>query len=204
MKFYVKQMLVSATLLFLSTVVMAHPAQDLIESSTQELMKILQTEKVRLENEPEYLKSIVDEKVIPHLDFNAMTALSLGKNWRAATESQREELISEFRQLLLNTYVSAITLYSGQSMEFKPFVPQKREDRAVVRALFVQPGSKGVPVNYKLRVKDEKWQVYDIDVNNINLVSTYRSTFTQKISQSGIDGLINEMKQKNASAAAKK
>ncbi|HBR98289.1 MAG TPA: hypothetical protein DD979_13075 [Gammaproteobacteria bacterium] len=201
--------LITHTLLLLvaalfTTAAQAHPAQELIETSTRDIMTLLGTEKERLENDPGYLKSVIDEKVLPHLDFNAMTALTIGKHWRTATPDQRGQLVEEFQQLLLNTYVSALSLYSGQQMEFKPFKPQKRADRAVVRAVFLQPGSKGVPVNYKLREKNDRWQIYDIDVNNINLVSTYRSTFTQRISQSGIDGLINEMRAKNVAAEEKK
>ena len=199
----IRQLIKGICLLLVSITAMAHPAQELVEKNTREVMQILTSEREKLESDPDFLQAVVDEKIIPHLDFYSMTALSVGKNWRSADEQQRSDLINEFKQLLLNTYMSALTLYSGQEMEFKPFLPQKREDRAVVRAVFLQPGSKGVPVNYKLREKDDSWKIYDIDVNNINLVSTYRSTFSQRIAQSGIDGLIEEMKQKNASAAKK-
>lgn len=204
MKLHIKQWIGGLLLLLVAGFVQAHPAQDLIENSTKELMQILETEKDKLASDPEYLQGVVDEVILPHLDLNAMTALSLGKNWRAADAGQKVELISEFKKLLLNTYMSALTLYSGQEMKFKPFLPQKRKDRAIVRAVFLQPGSQGVPVNYKLREKDGAWRVYDIDVNNINLVSTYRSAFSQKVAKSGIEGLIEEMKAKNDSAKAAK
>ncbi|MCB1756196.1 MAG: ABC transporter substrate-binding protein [Gammaproteobacteria bacterium] len=204
MKSNIKQILGGLVMLMFTSLAFAHPAQDLVESSTREVMDILTQEKEKLENDPVALKSLVDEKIIPHLDFEAMTALSLGKNWREATPEQRNELVTEFKELLLNTYMSALTLYTGQEMEFKPFIPEKRDDRAIVRAVFLQPGNKGVPVNYKLRLKDEQWKIYDIDVNNINLVSTYRSTFAQRVAQVGIDGLIKEIKEKNASLVSVK
>ncbi len=200
MKNFKKQLLIFVVSLFSAITVYAHPAQDLVESSTRDVMKALSEESERLKAEPEYLRKLVDEKLIPHLDFKSMTALSMGKHWRKATAEQREQLIAEFKQMLLNTYMSALTLYSGQEMKFKPFLAQKRDDRAIVRALFVQSGRKGIPVNYKLRKKDDSWKIYDIDVNSINLVSTYRTTFTQKIAQNGIDGLIEEMKKKNGNA----
>ena len=204
MNFSIKQLVSGFLLLFVSSFVQAHPAQDLIENSTKELMEILATEKDKLTSDPAYLQDVVDEKILPHLDLNAMTALSLGKNWRVADAAQKAELITEFKKLLLNTYMSALTLYTGQEMEFKPFLPQKRDDRAVVRGVFLQPGGQGVPVNYKLREKEGAWRVYDIDVNNINLVSTYRSAFSQKVAKSGIEGLIEEMKAKNTAAEAAK
>lgn len=204
MNFSIKQIISGFVLLLVTGFVQAHPAQDLIENSTRELMEILATEKDKLTSDSAYLQSVVDEKLLPHLDLNAMTALSLGKSWRVADAEQKAELIVEFRKLLLNTYMSALTLYTGQEMAFKPFLPQKRDDRAVVRAVFVQPSGQGVPVNYKLRQKDGLWRVYDIDVNNINLVSTYRSAFSQKVAKSGIEGLLDEMKAKNAAAEAAK
>ena len=192
-----------ALLLISSAVALAHPAQDVVEKTTNEIMTILANDKERLQNDREFLQTVIDEQIMPVLDFEAMTALSIGKNWRTATDTQKAELIEQFEQLLINTYMSALELYSGQEMEFKPFRPEGREDRAVVRASFSQPNSnKGVPVNYKLRLTNDEWKIYDIDVNNINLVNTYRSTFNQRIAQSGIDGLIEEMKQKNAAAKA--
>ena len=193
-----------AALLLSSALAFAHPAQDVVEKTTNEIMTILTNDKERLQNDRAYLQQVIDEQIMPVLDFEAMTALSIGKNWRSATEQQKKDLIEQFEQLLINTYMSALELYTGQAMEFKPFRPEAREDRAVVRASFAQPNSnKGVPVNYKLRLNDGVWKIYDIDVNNINLVNTYRSTFNQRIAQSGIDGLIEEMKQKNAAAASK-
>lgn len=204
MKNNVKQMLGGVLLLLFSVAAFAHPAQDLVESTTREVMDALTKEKDKLDKDPAALKALVDEKIIRHLDFEAMTALSMGKNWRDATPEQRSELIVSFKELLLNTYMSALTLYSDQQMDFKPFIPEQRDNRATVRAVFLQPGNKGVPVNYKLRLKDGEWKVYDIDVNNINFVSTYRSTFAQRVAQVGIDGLIKEMKDKNSTLEVKK
>jgi phospholipid transport system substrate-binding protein len=198
-----KKIVLLMLLAFIPLLVMAHPAQEVVENSTHELMGILKNDKERLLADKAYLMSVVEEKLVPHLDVDAMTALSMGKNWRAASKQQRLDLVTEFKLLLLNTYTSALALYTGQKLEFKPFKPGKREDRAVVRSLFLQNAGKGVPVNYKLRKKDGRWRIYDIDVNNLNLVSTYRSTFAQKVAQVGIDGLIEEMRQRNAKSAKK-
>ncbi len=203
MKSIKKQVFIFLAILFITTSVFAHPAQDLIEQSTLDMLKVLSEKSERIKDDPEYLRQLVDEKLIPHLDFKSMTALSLGKHWRKATEEQKDTLVEEFKKLMINTYMSALTLYSGQTMQFKPYVKNKRDDRAVVKALFIQPGSKGVPVSYKLRKKADGWKVYNIDVNSINLISTYRTTFSQKITQSGIESLIDEMKQKNISSEKK-
>ncbi len=198
-----KSFFITLALMLVATSSFAHPAQELVEESTLSMLKVLEEDGERIKNDPDYLRQLVDEKLIPHLDFASMTALSLGKHWRKATAEQRTVLIDEFKKLMINTYMSALTLYSGQQMKFKPYVKNKREDRAEVSAIFLQEGSKGVPVKYKLRKKKDGWKVYNIDVNSINLISTYRSTFSQRISKSGIDGLIEQMRDKNAKAEKK-
>ena len=126
-----------------------------------------------------------------------MTKLAVGKSWKQADEKQRVDLVTEFKALLLNTYTNALTEYSGESIEFQPFKPEKREDRAVVRSVFKQTNGSTIPVLYKLREK-EGWLIYDIEVDQISLVTSYRTAFSNEIEKGGIDGLIKTMKDKNA------
>jgi len=92
--------IISVMFLWLSvSMAWAHPAQDLIEKSTLEAFDVLSRDKEKLQNDPAFLKAFVEEKLIPHLDFKSMTALSIGKHWRRATAEQREALIYEFKQI---------------------------------------------------------------------------------------------------------
>ena len=134
---------------------------------------------------------------MPHLDFDTMTKLAVGKFWRRADAAQQAELIVEFKMLLLNTYTDALTEYSNETITFEPFRPEERADRAVVRSTFSQSGGSDVPVLYKLRDKGG-WSIYDIEVNNISLVTNYRTAFTSEIGKGGIAGLIETLKERNA------
>ena len=125
-----------------------------------------------------------------------MTKLAVGKFWRKADAAQKTELVVEFKTLLLNTYTGALTQYSGESIEFEPFRAEERDDRAVVRSTFSQSGGSDVPVIYKLRDKDG-WGIYDIEVISISLVTSYRSAFANEISNGGIAGLIETLKERN-------
>ena len=174
-----------------------HPAQDLVVASTMEMLDVLKNESERIEAEPEYLEAKVEEIVVPNLDFNTMTKLAVGKFWRKADGAQRTELVEEFKTLLLNTYTSALTEYSGGTIEFEPFRPEKRDDRAVVRSVFDQPSGQDVPVIYKLRDKDG-WSIYDIEVDGLSLVTNYRTAFTSEIRKGGIDGLLETLRERNA------
>lgn len=174
-----------------------HPAQELVVSSTTEMLDVLKNESDRIAAEPEYLDAKVEEIVVPNLDFETMTKLAIGKFWRQADETQRTELVAEFKTLLLNTYTSAMTEYSGGTISFEPFRPEEREDRAVVRSTFDQSGGQDVPVTYKLRDKDG-WSIYDIEVDGLSLVTNYRTAFANEIRKGGIAGLLETLEKRNA------
>lgn len=178
-----------------------HPAQTLVEDSITTMFELYQNEGDRLKSDPEFLQAKIDELIIPNLDFVSMTKLAVSKFWRRADADQQEQLINEFTTLLLKTYTGALTEYSGASgtMTFTPFRPESREDRAVVRSTFKQSGSADVPIMYKLRESDG-WKIYDIEVNDVSLVTGYRSAFSSEIEKGGIDGLIGTLKERNGTS----
>jgi len=173
-----------------------HPAQTLVMTSITSMLDVLNNKKAEIEADPAYLQGQIDEWIVPNLDFNTMTKLAVGKFWKKADADQKTELVVEFRTLLLNTYTGALSLYSGGGIDFEPFRAEEREDRAIVRSTFVRPTGSDVPVIYKLREKDG-WSIYDIEVNSISLVTSYRSAFANEIDKGGIAGLIETIKKRN-------
>jgi len=176
-----------------------HPAQTMVVDSTSELIDVLKTQSDRIKNDKAFLDEQIDKLVVPYVDFNTMTKLAVGKSWKQADAQQRVDLVSEFKALLLNTYTNALTEYSGESIDFEDFKPERRDDRAVVRSTFKQASGSTVPVLYKLRDK-EGWLIYDIEVDQISLVTSYRTAFSSEIEKGGIEGLLKTMKEKNASS----
>lgn len=174
-----------------------HPAQTMVVDAITAMLDVLKNDGDKMREDPEYLQSRVDELIVPYLDFDTMTKLAVGKFWRRADAAQQVELVKEFKTLLLNTYTGALTEYSGETITFEPFRPEEREDRAVVRSTFSQSGGSDVPVVYKLREKNG-WTIYDIEVNAISLVTSYRTAFTNEIDGGGIDGLLATLKERNA------
>jgi len=174
-----------------------HPAQTLVAGSTTRVLQILSENSERIKSDPEFLLQTIDVYISPHLDFISMTKLAVGKNWRKASSAQREALIKQFRLLLLNTYSKSLSLYSGQSFEFLPFREGKREDRAQVRSEFKQSGGAAIPISFKLLNKGS-WKIYDITIDGISLVTNYRTSFSKKIKSDGIEGLIAQLRSKNA------
>jgi phospholipid transport system substrate-binding protein len=146
---------------------------------------------------------LIEEKIVPHFDFERMTRLAVGRNWREATPEQRKTLIEEFRTLLVRSYSAAYTAYKQIAIDVRPLKLQPGEDDVQVKTLIKLPG--GAPpinVEYSMVKNSEEWKVYDVTVDGVSLVTTYRSTFTEEVRKGGIDGLIKSLKDLNTAKAA--
>ena len=141
--------------------------------------------------------ALVEAKVLPDFDFQRMTALAMGKEWRKATPDQQLALTSEFRTLLVRTYSRALTSYRNQTIEFKPTKMAGDETDVTVRTEIKQPGAKSVSIDYAMEKADSTWKVYDITVSGISLVMSFRDQFGQEVLNGGIDGLIKTLHTKN-------
>lgn len=187
------------TLALLPATVLAHPAEDLIRQITGDMIAALNSPEAK--SDDNFVRSKIDSDVLPHIDFTTMTKITLGaKQWKNASSEQRSGLVTEFRELLLNTYTAALDEYSGQKLEILPHEASDNDDKiAVVKTLFDDANVK-FPVDYKLRTtKDDRntWKVYDIEVENVSLVKSYKAEFSSQIKKAGVDGLIATLRAKN-------
>ena len=192
--------IVAVTMLLASATTTAqdeHPAQEIVQGSITDMLTYLADNIDAVKADPSIIMAKADELIVPQIDFVTMTRLSVGKNWNTADETQQKDLVTQFKTLLLKTYTSAMTQYSGEVIEFEPFRPESRDDRAIVRSAFKQSGSSDVPVIYKLREK-EGWQIYDIEVAGLSLVGNFRQKFTDEINSKGIDGLLAFLKERTS------
>ena len=136
--------------------------------------------------------------MLPHFDFARMTQLAVGRKWKEATPEQRRSLEDGFRTLLVNTYSTAIStgVTPADKVDVKP--AQGSGDDVTVRTVVHRSGKPPVPVDYRLSKTGEGWKVYDVVVESVSLVQTYRGSFSEEITRSGIDGLIKVLERKNA------
>jgi phospholipid transport system substrate-binding protein len=140
------------------------------------------------------------QKIVPHIDFERMTRLAVGRAWRTADARQREALVAQFSTLVTRFYSSAIDAYDGHEAQFDPLVISPDDNDVIVRSRFKKAGAQPVEVDYVMRKSAQGWKVYDISVENVSLVITYRSQFGEEIGRSGIDGLIGWLAEKNRAA----
>jgi len=174
----------------------------LIRNTVQDVIAVIKQDKDIQAGNQKKILALVDAKVLPHFDFARMTQLAVGKHWRAATPEQKQALVTEFRNMLVRTYTKVFTVYRDQTVEVKSFKMVAGDDtEATVKTLISKPGTPAIPVDYEMKKSADGWKAYDISIEGVSMVMSYRGTFTTQIQESGIDGLIKTLADKNSSAA---
>lgn len=169
----------------------------MIQGVTEEVLSIVRQDKEIQGGNTQKAISLVEAKVLPHFNFQRMTALAVGRDWSKANAEQKKRLAEEFKTLLVRTYSNALTGYRNQTIRYRPTRMQAGATDAVVKSEIVQPGNKPIQLQYSVEKQGEGWKVYDVVVAGVSLVSNYRSTFNQEVSANGIDGLIRMLVEKN-------
>lgn len=182
---------------------MAAEAPDaMVKRVSEEVLDIVRQDKDIRNGDTQKIVALVDAKVLPNFNFQRMTSLAVGRDWRGANPAQKNRLAEEFKMLLVRTYSNALTSYSNQRIVFKPFRMKDGETDVLVRSEVIQPGSQPVQIDYWLELADGKWKVYDVVVAGISLVTNYREQFSREVRDGGIDGLIASLAAKNKSLEA--
>lgn len=150
----------------------------------------------------ERLRQLAYEAVLPHVDFVTLSRWVLGKHWRKATPAQREAFMTQFREMLLVTYLRNVTSYRETAVRFQPLRVAPQDNRVEVHAEVEPEGMPVVHVMFRMHRVDGSWLIYDVSVEGISLVATHRSGFSQEISRNGLDGLIARLAEKNQAATA--
>lgn len=175
----------------------------LVKNVTQEVIGIVKQDKEIQAGNQKKTVALVEEKVLPHFNFARMTALAMGPNWRKASPEQQQQLVEQFRTLLVRTYSTALSAYRNQTIDFRPLRASAGDNDVVVRSDVKQPGGEPVTIDYSMEKATGTWKVYDVAIGGVSLVTTYRDTFANEVRTSGIDGLIKALSEKNRQLAAK-
>lgn len=175
----------------------------LVDNTAQEVLAIVRQDKdIRAGNTAKIL-DLVEAKILPHFNFTRMTRLAMGKNWSKAEPEQQQQLVKEFRTLLVRTYSNALTTYRDHTIKVEPLKAQAGENDTMVKTQVIQGhGQQPVPIDYSMEKTDDGWKVYDVTVAGVSLVTNYRSTFNSQVQQGGVDKLIKTLMDKNRSLIA--
>lgn len=174
----------------------------LVRQVTSQVLDTARRDKAIQAGDARRILSLIDTMILPHVDFDRMTASAAGRYWRQATPEQRTRLQSEFKTLLIRTYAGALSQVKDQTVEYKPLRARPGDTEVTVRTAV---RTKGEPINIDYRMArggDGHWKIIDVNVVGVWLVDNYRNEFSQQIAAGGIDGLIARLAERNRSNAA--
>ena len=169
----------------------------LVKRISQELLELAKTDQQIQAGNQQRIMEVVQSKIIPHVNFQRMTAMASGSFWREATPEQQAALTTEFRLLLIHTYSGAITQIRNQKLDFKPFRADPDDTEVEVRTSVVQARGEAMQLNYRLEKTANGWKIYDVNILGAWLVETYKGSFATEIGKSGFDGLIKTLADRN-------
>ncbi len=160
--------------------------EALVKQTVDEVLTVIKQTK-----DQRKLIEAAEQKVLPHFDFKQMTQLAVGRSWAQASAAQQEALERGFRTLLVRTYTAALSRTTGDvKVDIKPSAAKPAADESIVRTVAAESGKQPVQIDYRMVKTPNGWKVYDVVVENLSLVTTYRSQFQSEIARAGIDGLI--------------
>ncbi|MDD2879524.1 MAG: ABC transporter substrate-binding protein [Rhodoferax sp.] len=176
----------------------------LINRVTKETLDVILADPAVQAGDVSRIMALVDEKVMPYVNFQRMTASAVGPGWRQATPEQRKRLETEFKTLLVRTYSGAMSQAKNLSFSVKPLRAAPEDKEVIVRTLIK---GRGDPVQLDYRLEKTPgagagWKVFNLNVMGVWLVDTYRSQFAEEINAKGIDGLIATLTERNKANAA--
>ncbi len=183
--------------LWLLPALAASGPEQLIRETSDRVLADIKANAETYRGDPSRLYRLVDEVVLPHFDFDAMTDLALGNFKDQVGAAQKPVIVNEFRALLVRTYSSALLEYTDQKLTYLPTEGSEADGKVTVRSEIEQAGGFPIPIHYSLRRGDDGWKVFDISVDNVSLVTNYRSSFARAIKKNGVDGLIETLRERN-------
>ena len=175
--------------------------EDLVRKVTEDVLAAIKSDKALQAGDREKALALAEQKVLPHVDFAEATKLAVGRAWSNATPDQQKKLVDAFRAMLVRIYANAIEAYRGQTMRVQPVSTPAGATEVTVRNQYIRPGQTPVAVDYAMRKTAEGWKIYDITVEGMSLVLTYRAEFEQVTRQAGVEGLLKRLAEKNTPPA---
>ena len=187
---------------FAQTVDSSNP-DTLVKTVTQQVMDQIKGDKSIQSGDINKITQLVNEKILPYTDFRRTTQLAMGRNWRTATPEQQQQVIEQFKALLIRTYSGALAQVRDQQIQYKPFRANPDDTDVVVRSTVLNNGQP-IELDYRPYKTPQGWRVYDINVLGAWLIQAYQQQFQEKIQQGGVDGLIQFLTQRNQQLASGK
>ncbi len=180
------------SLLFLTPVHAEATALEVVKNTSDQVI-----ERLKNEPDPQKVNQVVDTLIAPNFDFEKMSRWVLGKNWRKASPEQKSRFTEAFQKLLIKTYSKALVESDNVEINYLPVHAAENSKKVTVKTeIDRKNGGPRIPINYRLYKADEGWKVYDVSIDGVSLVSTYRGSFNDEIKKKGLEELITSLEAK--------
>lgn len=146
------------------------------------------------------LHDVVDEVILPHFDFQKMSKLVMVRYWRKMAAEQQQRFEKEFRGLMVRIYAKALLEYTDQEISYLPTRVNKSRDRIIVRTKISQSSGGGIAMDYHLHLAGESWKIFDIRVEGVSLLKSYKDRFSRQAKAEGVAAVIEELISRNKKA----
>ena len=186
------------------------PPGELIQVNTEKMLRSINQHRPEIQKTPAKLTSLVEEIILPHLDFITASKIVMGKYWRRANKEQKINFIRQFRLLLLRFYSSALSEYLNNKnkdleLDLIKYFPSKLKDgdtSITIRGEVSQKNGPGIPIFYRMHLTKKGWKIFDVSVEGVSMITTYKNNFATQLRTDGIDALILSLEEKNKSMLA--
>jgi phospholipid transport system substrate-binding protein len=175
--------------------------QALVEDSAKRMLAELDANRPMYARDPAKLDSLVANVLLPHFDSDYAARLVLGQTWRTATAEQRKRFVDAFYHSLLRNYGNALLNFTADRFVILPYRGDPGETTATVRTEVKKSSGEKVPVNFSLRKTDSGWMAWDVVIEGISYVKSFRTDFASEIQQKGLDEVIARLEKENATRA---
>jgi len=191
-------------LLFAGAPLHAEPlaADAFVRQVSNDVIDAVKADKAIQAGDVSRIRALVDAKVMPYVNFQRMTASSVGPQWRSATPDQQKRMLVEFQTLMVNTYSGALTQVKDQSVVVKPLRAGAGEGGELVVRTEVRGKGDPIQLDYRLEKNGDGWKIYDVNVGGFWLVEAYKGQFAKDLGNGGLDALITRLSEKNKSLAS--
>lgn len=175
----------------------------MLEETSHQILATLKKNKVNLKNNSQVIYEAVERYLLPNVDVSGMSRSVLGrKAWGEASSADKQHFSKAFTQLVIRTYATPLAEYTDETIKFMP-IRGSLESRFIrVNSIIIRSKGKNIPLSYSLIARDGKWKIYDLSVEGVSLLQSFRSQFAEVLQNSSMQELIKQMQRHNIKKAA--
>ena len=175
----------------------------LVQTAAEGMLRDLEGNREAFRNDPAKMNALVEKYLLPNFDTQYSARLVLGKHWRTASEDQKKRFVDAFYQSLLKNYGSALVEFTSDRLKVFPSQIDAKGDAATVRTEVKRSNGTRIPVNYTLRKTPDGWKAWDVVIEGISYVKSFREDFGAEIEQKGLDAVIERIEKGGTTATVK-